>query len=468
MKKIFVKKNTILFVLLFLVIGISLSFLRESVGRSISLALIISSFVVTYLFTENLSFSLLVFLFLALPFNITYQLPYSFEKSLVDGISVNYLIPTLSILDFGLGVFFVTIVTKKLQTLKEVFTKYRYSMLLFLFFLLVQNLILRNPLVLLSSLRILLYVNTFLIFLELWQKEKKKLNYNLLSILLLVTVLFQGIIGLLQFLKGSSLGLDFLGESRGVAGLVGSSFVGLGGQVFLRAGGTFPHPNMLGGFFLLLLLFAIFLTKKLQNYYKIVTYLVILFSSIFLIFTFSRTSIFLSFLILTVLFISKIFFKKKYFSFSFLLIFERFFAIFSGDDSGWIDRVNLAKASFVVIKQNWISGIGLGNYVKGMEGFFPTTYRSMPLLQPVHNIFLLLFAELGVFGFLSYTYLLFEIVRKNYKKITIYGILIFISLFVIGMFDHYFVSLPQGQMMFFLLAFLLLAESQEKLKYKKK
>lgn len=468
MKKIFIKKNTILFIILFLVIGISLSFLRESVGRSISLALIISSFVVTYLFTENLSFSLLVFLLLALPFNITYQLPYSFEKSLVDGISVNYLIPTLSILDFGLGIFFLIVITKKLENLKVVFKKYWKPLFLFFSFLLIQNIILKNPIVLLSSLRTLLYVNTFLIFLDLWKKDGKKVNYKFLSILLFLVVLFQGIIGFLQFFKGSSLGLDFLGESRGVAGLVGSSFVGLGGQVFLRAGGTFSHPNVLGGFLLLALFFSIFLTKKLHKYYKIIPYLTIIFSSIFLIFTFSRSTIFLFFMTLVVLFISKVFCKKKYHSFSFLLIFERFFGIFSGDDSGWIDRVNLAKASFVVIKQKWISGTGLGNYVKGMEGFFPTTSRFMPLLQPVHNVFLLLVAELGVFGFTSYIYLFFEIARKNYKKITIYGILLILSLFIIGIFDHYFVSLPQGHMMFFLFAFLLFIESQENLEYSKK
>ena len=130
--------------------------------------------------------------------------------------------------------------------------------------------------------------------------------------------------------------------------------------------------------------------------------------------------------------------------------------------------MNLAKASFVVVKQKWVSGTGLGNYVKGMEGFFPTTSRFMPLLQPVHNVFLLLVAELGVFGLSSYIYLCFEIVRRNYKKITIYGVLLVFSLLVIGMLDHYFVSLPQGQMMFFLFAFLLFIESQENLQYSKK
>ena len=467
MKKIFIKKNILLFVLLLLIIGVSLSFLGESVGRAISLAVLVSTIPLVYLFTQNLSFSLLIFLMLSIPFNITYQLPFSFEKSLVDGISVNYLIPTLSILDFGLGIFFVMVITKKSQILKEVFLKYRYSLSIFVLFLLIQNVILHNPLVILNSLRFLLYILTFLILLHLWKTEKKKVNYKFTSIILLLSVLFQGIVGLLQFFKGSSLGLNCLGESKMAAGLVGSSFVGLGEEVFLRASGTFPHPNILAGFFLLVMLFAVFLTKKLQKNQKFITYLTIFLSSIFVIFTFSRIVIFLFVLIFLVLFISKLLLKKKHLSFSLPLIFERFLNVFSKEDYSWVDRINLTKASFTVIKQNWLLGTGLGNYVKHMEDFWPTTTRSLPLLQPVHNIFLLLFSELGIFGILSYLVLLIDIFRKNYKKATLFSFLILFSLFIIGMFDHYLVSLPQGQVMFFFLIFLAIVESEENLKNNK-
>lgn len=468
MKKIFIKKNVPLFVLFFVVIGISLSFLGESAGRSLALAVLTTSLILAYLFTENLTFSLLLFLILALPFNITYQLPFGFEKSLVDGISVNYLVPTISILDMSLGIFFVIIITKKSQILKEVFREYKYPLIIFSLFLIIQNIILKNPLAILSSLRLLLYVNVFLILLKLWKMERKGVNYKFTSITLLLSVLFQGITGLLQFLKGSSLGLNFLGESQGAAGLVGSSFVGIGGEVFLRASGTFPHPNILAGFFLLSFFLAIFLTKRLQKNHKIITFFTIALSFIFTIFTFSRVVILLFFLVFIVFFLSKIFFKKENLSFSFPLIFERFLNVFSKEDSSWIDRVNLAKASFVVIKKNLFLGTGLGNYVKGMEGFFPTTSRSMPLLQPVHNIFLLLLSELGIFGFSAYIYLFWEIFRKNHKKITIYGTLILMAIFTIGMFDHYFISLPQGQIIFFLFLFLAIIESNEDLKYYKK
>lgn len=468
MKKIFIKKNILLFVILIFVVGISLSFLGESVGRSISLTVLVSTLPLVYLFTQNLSFSLLIFLLLSIPFNITYQLPFSFEKSLVDSVSVNYLIPTISILDFGLGIFFVMVITKNLQILKEVFLKHRYSLSIFTLFLLIQNIILHNPLVILNSLRFLLYILTFLTLLHLWKTEEKKVNYKFTSIILLLSVLFQGIVGLLQFLKGSSLGLNYLGESKMAAGLVGSSFVGLGEEVFLRASGTFPHPNILAGFLFLAMLFAVFLTKKLQKNQKFITYLTIFLSSILVIFTFSRIVIFLFVLIFLVLFISKLSLKKKRFSFSLSLIIERFLNIFSKDDYSWVDRVNLTKVSFVVIKRNWLLGTGLGNYVKHMEGFWPTTSRSLPLLQPVHNIFLLLFSELGIFGTLSYLVLLFDIFRKNYKKTTLFSFLIFFSLFIIGMFDHYLVSLPQGQVTFFFLMFLAIVESEENLKNNKK
>lgn len=469
MKKKFIKKNILLFVILTFVVGISLSFLGESVGRSISLTILTASLILTYIFSGNLTFSFLIFLLLALPFNITYQLPFPFENSLVDGISVNYLIPTVSILDFGLGIFLLIVLTKKRGILKSIFLKYRMGFGIFAIFLVLQNVILKNPLVIFSSLRILLYLLTFLLLLELWKEERKKVNLKFTSIILLVTVLLQGVIGLGQFINGSSLGLSFLGETQGVAGLVGSNFASLGGEVFLRASGTFPHPNVSAGFYLSTFFFAYILTKLLQNPHKILTKITMILSFIFTIFTFSRTVILLFVLIFVITFLSKISLKKKAFSFSLPLLFERFATIFSKTDSSWTERIDLAKASFTVIKQNWIMGTGLGNFVKGMEDFYPTTSRSLPLLQPVHNIFLLLFSELGLFGFLSFLYLFFEIFKKNYKKSTIFSFLIFLSILVLGMIDHYLVSLPQGQIIFFFLLFLAIVESQEKLKqYKKK
>lgn len=468
MRKIFIKKNIPIFILFFLVLGISLSFIGESVGRSISLTLITSSFLIAYLLTKNISFSLLLFLFLALPLNITYQIPISFENSLVDGISVNYLIPTLSVLDFGLGIFIAIAVMKKPHVLKEVFAEFGIPIIMFLLFLLVQNILLRNPLVLLSSLREILYYSSFLVFLKLWKIEKKKYNYKLASVVLLISVLFQSIVGFLQFIKGSSLGIYFLGESKGVAGLVGSSFVALGDELFLRASGTFPHPNILAGFLLLSFFSAIYLSKKLQKKFKIIAYSTLVLCSICLILTFSRTVILLSVFLLSSLLLGKIMFGRKVYSFTLPLFFERFLSLFSMGEDSWVDRINLVKASFVVIKQNWTLGTGLGNYVKGMEGFFPTTSRSMPLLQPVHNIFLLLFAELGVIGFVLYLYLFYQIMRRYYKRITIYGGLIFFSVLVIGMVDHYFASLPQGQIIFFLLISLAIVSSEEELQNKKK
>lgn len=463
MKKIFIKKNIPIFILLLLSVGISLSFLGESVGRTISLILITSSFLITFLFSQNITFSILIFLLLALPLNITYQIPLPFEKSLVDGISVNYLIPTLSLLDVGLGLFIVVVEIKERGIIKKVFGEYKYPLLLFSAFLLIQNLVLKNPLVLLSSLRFILYYSSFLIFLKLWKVERRKINYEVISVTLLFSVLSQGIVGIIQFAKGSSLGLNFLGESKGVVGLVGSSFVALGDELFLRASGTFPHPNVLAGFLLFSFFFALFLTKKLQKNHRIVSYLIMALCSSFVIFTFSRTIIFLFGAIFLVLGIKKLSSRKELFSLTTPLLLQRFLSIFADSDSSWVDRVSLMKASFVVIRQNSLLGTGLGNYVKGMEGFFPTTSRSMPLLQPVHNIFLLLFAELGIFGFLLYIYLLAKILRNNYKRVTMYSLLIFFSILVIGMVDHYFLSLPQGQLTFLLLISLAIIESNEKL-----
>jgi len=94
--------------------------------------------------------------------------------------------------------------------------------------------------------------------------------------------------------------------------------------------------------------------------------------------------------------------------------------------------------------------VGLGKFVEYMGENAPLTKNGLYLLQPVHNIFVLLLAEFGVIGFFSFFFLLFGILRRNIKKFNIFVILIILSVIGIGLVDHYFVSLPQGLGMFWL------------------
>jgi O-antigen ligase len=259
----------------------------------------------------------------------------------------------------------------------------------------------------------------------------------------------------MQFLGGASLGLSMLGESQVVSGMQGSSFVTLNNEVFLRAYGTFPHPNVLGGYFVMNVLLGVFLYSKSKDFYKKLSILLIILSSIFVTLTFSRISILL---VLGIVFVTLVYklIKGKLFSFTPLLLVERFTNLMAGNDTSWADRVNLMKSSFSVMKNNWMVGTGLGNFTKGMESVIPTTVNGVLLIQPVHNVALLMITELGILGSLLYVVLLGKILISNISKMNWFKWLVIISLVIIGCFDHYLFSLPQGMVIGGILSLLLI------------
>lgn len=445
--------------------GVFVSLLSCS-ENPLRLITILSSFVLLFCFyfsSKNILLSSLLYILIILPLNITFQLPASVQifsndiflySPYVEGVYVNYLVPTLSIL--GLGAILL-LLSSSLQNGRrkfgEIFKKYGIVLPLFVVFLLLQNVLLKDSLSFLNSARLILYILAFLSLVEFFKAEKEKYSKPLL-VVSIASVLIQGVIGILQFTNGSSLGLGFLGESQVVSGMQGSSFVTLGGEVFLRSYGTFPHPNLLAGYLLFSILLALTFLNLKKRSVGILPYVLLLFSFITLLFTFSRISILLAVLVLIVYFGAKVV-KGKLFVFSLPLFFERFVNLFSSGDTSWADRVNLAKSSLRVIKENWLSGIGIGNFVKGMEGDVPRSVNNVLLLQPVHNFFLLTFAELGLVGFGLYMWLLVKICKKNIVKITLLGVLVLVCIFVLVSFDHYAFSLPQGIMLFFFLFLLL-------------
>jgi O-antigen ligase len=111
-----------------------------------------------------------------------------------------------------------------------------------------------------------------------------------------------------------------------------------------------------------------------------------------------------------------------------------------------------------VIKENFFLGTGLGNSIRAMEDYIPRSSNGILILQPVHNVFLLLFSELGVFGFVSFFYILIRIFLENFKRLTYFKITVLLSIVIIGFWDHYLFSLPQGLGIFLFLYVLLVLD----------
>jgi O-antigen ligase len=99
-----------------------------------------------------------------------------------------------------------------------------------------------------------------------------------------------------------------------------------------------------------------------------------------------------------------------------------------------------------VFALNPLTGVGPGAYVFALERIS----KGQPSwsYQPMHNVFLLILAELGTVGFGAFGYFLFEIGRVvfAYRKTTggIFAVSFFMALLILGSFDHYLFSLWPG------------------------
>jgi hypothetical protein len=379
--------------------------------------------------------SSIILLVVVFPLNITKSLQ-GLSYPFVNGIIVNYLIPHISILDlFSCLFIFSILLEKKFAVPKKIY-------FLFPLLLLVSNIISPSILSVITSVRYVLYA---LVAIQIcWNVGMIKKNMKVIIYVLLSCVSIQLILSIIQVCKGAVIGIPFLGESTIFSASLGASFVSIGGNQILRAYGTFPHPNVLAGFALFSIIFLLFNKKS------ILTHLIYIFSLSILALTFSRLHIVLGIISIPIYLdlFKKFEIKKGIFSFVFL---DRFANIFNGTDVSVNERMLLMKASFTEISKNpW--GVGVSKFVKGMEDFVPRTSSQIMLLQPVHNIFLLIIAENGwIVGGALILLLIWGMIKKYILgNLGIKGYFTLFCILCVSLLDHYFLTIPQGIFMFFI------------------
>lgn len=434
-----------------------------SIPKTIVLILSVFLWFGLYIYTKNILTSSFLYTLFVLPFNLSIQLPYTVEifnteillsNPFVDGLFVNYLVPTIFIVDLGILLMFFSVI--KLKGFKGFWSEIKNirNGFLFLFLFLIFHSFFHNNLVTtLYSLRIFILFLTVYFIKDLYGNNFFKRSLIPYSIIYIPLILFQGILGFLQVSRGSSLGLYFLGESKVVSGMQGSSFINLAGELYLRAYGTFPHPNVFAGF---LVLFIILGLMFFENRKSLVGFSLVTISFVSLLFTFSRVAILLSLLFMGVFFLRYFYRKKFILSNSPLLLVQRFENLFKGDSS-FVDRENLFRVGLKIFQDNWLLGVGGGVFVSAMESMIPRSSKGILIAQPVHNIFVLFVAEFGLLGLLFFIYPLIFMVLRFYKGCNIWKFFGVIFIIAIGMFDHYLISLPQGLVLLMVL-FLMLIE----------
>ncbi len=233
----------------------------------------------------------------------------------------------------------------------------------------------------------------------------KPLSYSVFVICLL---------GLAQYINKASIGgvMYFLGERE---------FLFSDPNIAPYPYSTFSHPNSFAGFLLVFGIFLLQYRKKFEiKYFWTVSLLVV----INLILTNSLNV----YVAIAILFFVMV---KNNYAFMFLTfdLSQRFVT----------HRVELIQASWQMIKENFWFGVGLNNFIPNLVKVSKSFVNAWEL-QPVHNIFLLVFSEIGLIGLVGFSILLFSSMTTT--SYAIYAIIL------TGLNDHYWLTLQQNMLLF--------------------
>lgn len=353
----------------------------------------------------------------------------------------------------------------------------------------------RPPLGLITLLKILELSVFALIASRLFRKK------NIQKMLVLVfasSMLIQSLLGVGQFLLQGSLGslLYFLGERSFVSQTPGIAVASLGGALLLRPYGTLPHPNVLAGYLLIGVLIVVFSVKRYKSTLKkSYLYVSLCLSLIAIMLTMSRSVIVVGAILATYFLILKLnhlmdvgkskkavqvesvlfLFLKAHIGkiwwmivlgvmgivMPFLLVPNlvlRFFE-FSFIDESFVQRVDLFKSAAYMFWSHPVLGVGIGNFLVVLPSYI-SLYKTP--LQPVHNIYLLILTETGIVGFTLIALMTKNLYIKLKSLIKTHPemILMFWAVMLLGVFDHYFLTLQQGRLLLALIIGMIIALDQ--------
>jgi hypothetical protein len=266
-------------------------------------------------------------------------------------------------------------------------------------------------------------------------------GWNILSLIIMIIALFQSVIGITQVIFQHSIGLLWLKESLISPNIPGVAKVIINGEKYIRAYGLFPHPNILGGF----LLFSIILTLLyLQLFhveqftphplsyrnvprgtFRVVLYAFLTVQLLALVLTLSKSAILGLTIALLYIYVPRLprgMFHVEHFlrggtfchfsrwnnpktriaALGFMIV-VMFLVLTVHLDLNSIfiqsleERMLYLNVSRGTILANPIAGVGQGQFVIDMQKFAPKPLESWQF-QPVHNVYLIIWSELGIIG----------------------------------------------------------------------
>jgi len=304
-------------------------------------------------------------------------------------------------------------------------------------------------------------------------------KFSSIAIIFGLSGFLQGVFAIWQFLIQRSIGLKWLGESSLEAGSQEVAEIVAQGARFIRSYGTFPSPNVLAAFLAISIMFVV--TWYIGRSYRLHRHfffaaISLITMTLALLLTFSRAviGIFVAVMIFyfLTLFFSKRFEKRfKIAAFHIVLIlvlvsvvfgiiyspelYSRFFInTFEHSDEAVLERSFLNSVTSDILSTK-LSGVGLGNFTF----YFRDMYSGLrdAIYQPVHNIFFLTLAEGGILAGIFFMLFVLSLLWQGFVRFikesnlrpehlfVITSILFFVGT---GFFDHYYLTLQQGSLIF--------------------
>ncbi|HNX10678.1 MAG TPA: O-antigen ligase family protein [bacterium] len=290
----------------------------------------------------------------------------------------------------------------------------------------------------------------------------------------LLSAILPAILGISQFVNNYAGSNKYLGLAEQRPEVLGVSVVeynsNLGVERQLRAYGPFGHPNILGGFLVLVLLSAVIYFRRRKNcdwYQARPRLFLVLFGLYFILITsalilsFSRAAILAALLSIFVYwFLADPYSSRRqsqerswvlgtvclFLIFLSLSLYPLWSARLDNENRLSVisqsERLTGYSQAQKIVKDNWLLGVGLGNYTNSLVRIAPQ--EPAYFYQPVHNVWLLILVETGIVGLLISLVLIFFLFLK-YLPYNQPELAAFLSgLIVLTMLDHWLFSLHFG------------------------
>lgn len=371
------------------------------------------------------------------------------DFSFVLGLRADYLSPTLYFTDVLIILLFTFWFLSSLKKPKALKFKLPVSVAVFALLLLVGIFLSKSPLPGIYGLLKLVEFSFFGLY-----TAKNVKSLKMIAIPFSLGLVFESTLTIAQYFNQGSLGglLYFLGERAFNSQTPGIANASLNGSLILRPYATFSHPNVLAAYL------VISMTLILFYFRKTVRYPLLFIGTAALFLTLSRAAV-LAWAVVFFIWLVKSFWRSEKTKIIFFLIatialiyFSPLYSRFSSlslVDATIESRIALSKAALDMFSKKPILGVGLGNFLPSLP-FFVGSDGNVFYLQPVHNIFLLVLSETGIIGLGFFIWFLFKTFRRVTRRSTL-ALVLFSEILILGFFDHYFLTLQQGQLMFALI-----------------